>query len=190
MAGKSPETASPELIEVELRNPAVAAFLAWFLPGAGHFYQRRFAKGVIFSVCILSTYFFGLAIGGGRVVYASFTSGDRRWQYVCQLGVGAPALPALVQNVVTRQKGKPLWPGIMTAPWVSDDPNHEDELSQWNRELGSRFTIGELYTVVAGLLNLLAIFDAAVGPSLSHAETPTNRGPPGESGKKKEGADP
>ena len=32
-----------------LRNPAVAAILAWLLPGAGHLYQRRYFKaaGVI-----------------------------------------------------------------------------------------------------------------------------------------------
>ena len=60
-----------EPIEVELREPWLALFLAWLWPGAGHFYQRRYAKAVLFMVCILGTWFFGLSLGGGHVVYAS-----------------------------------------------------------------------------------------------------------------------
>ena len=35
-----------EEIEVDLRNPVAAAVWAWLWPGAGHLYQRRYAKGV------------------------------------------------------------------------------------------------------------------------------------------------
>ena len=34
----------------------------------------------------------------------------------------------------------------------------------WHEELEHRFEIGTLYTVVAGLLNLLAVYDAFAGP--------------------------
>ena len=103
-------------VEVHLRNPPLAAFWAWLIPGAGHLYQRRYAKGILFMVCILGTYFFGLAIGGGKVVYASFRQPDMRYPYLCQLGVGLPALPALIQQrrVIASQPPKPpLWNGFI-----------------------------------------------------------------------------
>ena len=105
-----------EHFEIDLRQPGLAAFWAWLWPGAGHLYQRRYAKGILFMVCILSTYFYGLAMAGGHVVYASWNKSDRRWQYVCQVGVGLPALPALVQARRVATGGKPLLRGIMAPP--------------------------------------------------------------------------
>src|SRR5262245_15772093 len=84
--------------EIDLKDPRLAALLAWLVPGLGHFYQGRTAKGVLFFVCILGTFFYGLYIGNGQVVYASTTpTMFARWQYAFQLGVGLPAMPALVQ---------------------------------------------------------------------------------------------
>ena len=48
---------SGEPVVVDLKDPYWAAFFAWAWPGAGHFYQRRYAKGFLFMICILSTYF-------------------------------------------------------------------------------------------------------------------------------------
>ena len=99
MSKSSPDVAnSDDEIEVNLKDPRLAAFLAWLVPGLGHFYQGRNGKGVLFFVCILGTFFYGLYIGGGRVVYASTEDVlsrrflTERWQYVCQAGVGLPAL--------------------------------------------------------------------------------------------------
>jgi hypothetical protein len=39
-----------------------------------------------------------------------------------------------------------------------------DWLSKWNNEDSAGFDLGSLYTAVAGLLNLLVIFDALAGP--------------------------
>ncbi len=61
---------------IDLRDPWLAAFLAWLVPGLGHFYQRRWGKGGLFFTCILATFFYGLWLGGGRVVYASFRDAD------------------------------------------------------------------------------------------------------------------
>jgi hypothetical protein len=154
---------SEQPVEIDLRNPALAALLAWLWPGAGHLYQRRKVKGVLFMVCVLATYFFGLVLGEGHVVYASWLKSDRRWQYLCQVGVGLPALPALVQNRLVRSGEKPLWGGIM-APPVEVLENSEDELAEWNAKLSNRFDLGILYTMIAGLLNVLAICDAYAGP--------------------------
>ena len=58
-------------VEIELKDPRLAAFLAWLVPGLGHIYQGRTGKGILFSICILGTFFYGMYIGSGRVVYAS-----------------------------------------------------------------------------------------------------------------------
>ena len=167
---KTPTT--PETLEIDLRNPAWAALWAWLCPGAGHLYQRRYAKGVLFMVCILGTFFSGLTLGKGHVVYASWTKNDKRWQYFCQLGVGAPALPALIQSRRVGNDEAPLWSGFMAPPRNVADARNEaelpyDQLAEWHRELNSRFELGTLYTMIAGLLNVLAIYDAYAGPVIA-----------------------
>lgn len=180
---------TPDGIEIDLRDPIVAGILAWVWPGAGHLYQRRYAKGVLFMVCILGTFFFGLVLGEGKVVYASQFQ-DRgqaakgisgtlsRWPFAMQIGVGLPASPAVVQSLIARRGGEPLLGGWM-AP-----PRNRDQLNQWNKDLGTRYDLALLYTVVAGLLNWLAIYDAAAGPAFSE---PAEEKPPG--GKPKDGDD-
>jgi hypothetical protein len=162
-------TTEPKL-EIELRDPWLAALFAWLFPGAGHLYQRRTGKGLLFMICILGTYFFGLALGEGKVVYASWNQVDRRWQFPLQAGVGLPAIPAVVQNMTVRRGNPPLMRGLM-AP-----PRTQDELANWHYVLAQRFDIGTLYTMVAGLLNILAIWDAYGGPVLT--EPGKERGPP------------
>ncbi len=185
---------SDDQIEVDLRQPWVAAVWAWLWPGAGHFYQRRYAKGVVFMVCVLSTYFFGLALGGGHVVYASWKPADRRWQYVCQLGAGLPALPAIVQNRRVASGKDPLFGGLMAPPRnVRDEgdmaraeraPAGPDELAQWHEKYHAYFELGTLYTMIAGLLNILAVYDALAGPAVSVPED-GDKPPPDDKDKKK-----
>lgn len=167
-------------MEINLRDPYLAALLAWLCPGAGHCYQRRYGKAILFAVCILGTYFFGLALGEGKVVYASWNQVERRWQYPLQMGVGLPSAVALVQRLRVNRDQAPLWGGLM-AP-----PRSVSELSRWHYELSARFELGTLYTMVAGLLNVLAICDAFAGPMPGHAgegprDGPTRKGdaPPG-----------
>ena len=148
-------------IEIDLRQPGLAALWAWLWPGAGHLYQRRYAKGILFMVCILSTYFSGLAMGGGHVVYASWNRNEKRWQYFCQLGVGLPALPAVIQNRRRTAGKEVLFGGIMAPPVVTP---YENELSQWHRKFHLYFDLGTLYTMIAGLLNVLVVYDAYGGP--------------------------
>ena len=144
--------------EIDLKDPLIAAGLAWLLPGLGHLYQGRTAKGILFMVCILSTFFFGLFCSSGHAVYASWTDWDRRLPYLCQVGVGLPALPALVQNYLVRSGQAPLLGGIMAPPATPQ------ELNDWYRKLNRYFELGTVYTMIAGLLNILAIYDAWGGP--------------------------
>jgi len=154
---------------VSLRSPGLAALLAWLVPGAGHWYQGRRGKAVLFAVCVLGTYFYGMAIGNGHVVYASWNRADFRWQYVCQLGVGLPAMPALVQSRRVMRDKEPLVADVLAPPRQPVEPNEHDHLADWHLELSWQFDLGTLYTMVAGLLNILAVFDAYSGPFIAHA---------------------
>ena len=163
-----------EPLEIELKQPWIAALLAWLLPGMGHLYQGRTGKGLLFFFCVFGTFLFGLAIGQRKVVYAS-SPGDEpwRWQYYCQLGVGLPALPALVQRGRADAPPHPLLGDFMKPPskapqtWIDDSGNETtqpNELAKWTVEMHPRYEIGTVYTVIAGLLNILVICDAYAGP--------------------------
>ena len=53
----------------------------------------------------------------------------------------------------------------MRAPSLARNRNDEpNELDLWHREYHSRFEMGTVFTMIAGLLNILVIFDAAAGP--------------------------
>jgi hypothetical protein len=156
---------------IELKDPVVAAILAWLVPGLGHLYQRRTGKGLLFMVCLLSTFFFGLYLSGGRAVYASWTQTDQRLYYLCQVGVGLPALPALVQTYLVRNGKTPLLGGVM-AP-----PESKAQLDDWYKTLNSYFDLSTVYTTIAGLLNVLVIYDAWGGPSQLDAEDEKKRKP-------------
>lgn len=90
---------------IDLRNPALAALLAFLFPGAGHAYQRRYFKAVIYSVCVLGIYFWGCSLGEAKAVHFRWDehaeegeSRQRTFGYLAQVGVGLPALPAVAQQ--------------------------------------------------------------------------------------------
>ncbi len=174
---KSPAADSKGLsepIEINLRDPFLAAFLAWLWPGAGHLYQRRYAKGILFMVCIVSTFFFGLSLGGGRVVYASWTKEHKNIAYLAQVGTGLPALPALVQTHRVGNRKAPLFGGVM-APPKDYNEGEADELASWHAAYPWGYEIGKYYTVIAGLLNVLVIYDAFSGPVVAEEEEPEKK---------------
>lgn len=164
---------------MELRDPTIAALLAWLIPGLGHLYQGRIAKAILFSVCILGTFTYGVYLGGsdelgwGRAVYASWRPGNRRLPYLCQIGIGLPAMPALVQAIRAGKGEKPL--GDFMAPPKPDGNEAASQrvkaalkdqptLDTLQEKLPRFFEFATVYTMVAGLLNVLAIYDAWGGP--------------------------
>jgi hypothetical protein len=156
----------------------VAAILGWLVPGLGHIYQGRTRKGPLFMISILSTFFYGLFISDGRAVYASWIEGDKRLPYLCQVCVGLPALPAIVQTYLVRNGKQPLLGGVM-AP-----PVDMGQLNEWYKTLHRYFELGTVYTMIAGLLNVLAIYDAWGGPVRLEPERQKQpkEEPPGKSG--------
>ena len=164
-----------DAIEIELRQPLLAGLLAWALPGLGHIYQGRTGKGILFFACVMGTFFYGLYMGGGKVVYAATDWEQQfRWQYFCQLGVGLPSTPMLIQRSLAKENKKPLFNSRLMAPPRNapfeslDDSGRNakqpNELAQWTIDEHPFLEIGTVYTVVAGLLNVLVICDAVGGP--------------------------
>jgi hypothetical protein len=165
-----------------LKDPLVAAVLAWFVPGLGHLYQGRIAKAILFFVCLMSTFAYGCYLGGNaevgyaRVVYYSWSWEDpeqRRLPFVCQAGMGWVVLPAIVQAGRIDNGQAPYLQGFMAPPIPGDgmQPDFKvraaegranlDELSY---SLRNFFELGTVFTMIAGLLNILAVCDAWGGP--------------------------
>jgi len=65
--------------------------LAFLFPGAGHFYQGRNFKAIIYAVCIFGTYTYGLAMAGWHGIYThkiEHTSQKKNLPFLAQTGVG------------------------------------------------------------------------------------------------------
>lgn len=177
-------------VVIDLKDPWLAGFLAWLVPGLGHWYQGRKSKAALFFVCIFGTFLYGLYLGEGRVVYASWRSQDapvargrggvrhmvNRLPFVCQAGVGLPALTAMVQAIRTEPFEFPIYERLMVPPQTNEagwEGRPGSELDQIQKRLHHYWELGTVYTMIAGLLNVLAIFDAACGPMF--AETSPGR---------------
>ena len=72
----------------------------------------------------------------------------------------------------------------MVPPYFFGDDEGLSELAIWYREHSGRFETGFVLTMIAGLLNVLAIFDAAAGPIGASPASEGSRGgkklPPGQ----------
>ena len=157
---------------VNLKNRYVALVLAWMVPGLGHIYQGRTGKGVLYGVCILSLFLVGLAMGDWRIVYWRWVSPTANTEAFCfnylgQFWTGLAALPALIQGTLNWYGRPPTFGGFMAEPL-------QNTINGLYPRLGKFVEIGTLYTTVAGLLNILAMYDAFDGPAhLTEDQNPT-----------------
>jgi hypothetical protein len=111
-----------------------------------------------------------VGIGYGRAVYFSWWP-EHRWPYFCQVFAGLPALPALYQAHRMEENQQVRWGGLMAPPLPesiatnANGPNVSQPTShELNKYLNRYFDLATFYTMVAGLLNVLAIYDAWAGP--------------------------
>lgn len=171
-ASGDPSLVEADGITIDLKNRHWAALLGLLFPGAGHFYQGRKKKAYLFAVCIVGMFAIGLFLGNGRVVYMSWKPDDYRLQFPAQVCVGLPALPAILHANATQAEDRNRGPrrSATTPPrpltWSTFMAPPEDmtELSRWHLQSSAGFELGTLMTAVAGLLNILAVFDALSGP--------------------------
>lgn len=109
--------------EVNLKDPLLAAVLAYLVPGLGHLYQRRLFKAAIYSVCIISLYVYGLALSDWKIVEYRGGPGEPRTEllgFIAQAGVGLPGVFAINQSRRYRQSSDQLLtslPEPLSAPF-------------------------------------------------------------------------
>lgn len=146
------------------QQPApLGAFLSYLVPGLGQISQGRYGKGFLFMVCLLGMFHLGQAMGNWQNVYIHSDPQGRgrgvsslvtRWHYAGQFWIGIAAWPALMQHF------------NVGAGFLSDFqkmPN-EEALNQFLVNSDKSPDLGWVYTVVAGMLNLLVMYDAYAGP--------------------------
>jgi len=171
----SSPTTDPPLPPVKL-DP-LAALLSYLIPGLGQIYQGRVGKGLLFFGGLYLLFFYGMWMGQWRNVWLPDTqklpdvalagqnlggaakSLSYRPQFLGQFWIGIGAWPAVYQYVVydeTKDAG-PIFGKFERTP-------DEKELNDLQRNGNKRWDLGWVYTVIAGVLNLLVIYDAFAGP--------------------------
>ena len=115
----------------------IVAILAWIVPGAGHFFIKEKKRAAIIFVTIMATFTAGLSIGSIAVVDPV---GAWPW-YIGQM-LTTPGV-ALIAEVA--QHAEMMGPDGKLIPLVSYGRPHD---------------VGQIYTAIAGAMNLLSILSA------------------------------
>ena len=157
----------------------LAALLTFVLPGLGQVIQGRIAKGFLFFFSLYGLFFYGMAMGQWKNVWIpqhdEVAPTDilgykldgivkvlaNRREYLGQFWMGAAAWPAVVQYFAfdkTKETG-PLFGSFQRCP-------PEDVINHLQRDGNKRWDLGWVFTVIAGVLNLLVIYDALAGPMI------------------------
>ena len=137
-----------------LANAPLVALWGWLVPGAGYWAVRERARGMIVFVTVLLLFAAGVLIGGLRIVDApaGFSLDDilqKPW-FIGQVLAGPVSVAAAIAA------------GHVDVLHTSTSRSQE---------------IGTLYTAVAGMLNLLALIDAA--DRAARGPSPGTAGGPG-----------
>ena len=157
--------------KIDLKNPLLAGVLSWLVPGWGQFYQGRTTKGILFFLCVVPTFLVGCYLGSdsevgiARNVYYSWRPDNNRLEFIAQACLGMAALPAGLQ-AWQLNSGQPAPLGRFMAPPLHEIDRTGVAPTQTNivKRLHYYYDFGTILTVIAGLMNLLVIFDAVDGP--------------------------
>jgi hypothetical protein len=181
----------PPLVAERPSDP-IAAVLSYLIPGLGQIYQGRVAKGILFFLCVYVLFFLGVYLGSGSVrirgetytvssnVYLPDTAGRNnpfnlprlaanlynRPQFAGQFWVGIAAWPAIWQYLnynEMHEKGDPLLGYFERTP-------DEAALNAVHTSGDKLMELGWVFTVIAGVLNVMVIYDALAGPALIESE--------------------
>lgn len=152
-------------------NPILAGVLAWLVPGAGHWYLDRPVRAAVLFVVIQGLFWSGVAIGG------VFTVNPRQEMWWCraQFLTGLSGVVSYqrqnakysqYRRLVLEREKRPL-----TEPHLAAAV--EERLAQDNLDLVPPAS-GAAYVLsgVAGMLNLMCIFDAVMLALMGHMGEP------------------
>jgi hypothetical protein len=161
-----------EIKNLDLKNPAFAGVLSWLIPGAGQYYQGRKAKAILFFLCIVPMFITGCVLGSSsetgwaRNVYYSWRPEDKRLAFIAQACLGIAAIPAGIQAIQVNSGSPPPFGRFMAPPQTNDYDKMgiPPTTAKIITRLHYFIELGKYLTIVAGLMNLLVIFDAVDGP--------------------------
>jgi len=180
---RTPTAAPPPPPPVEPVEPLatpidpLAGILSYLIPGLGQVYQGRIGKGLLFFFGLYTLFFYGMWMGQWRNVWipdpadvqevdlfgwrlpATGKALYNRPQFLGQFFIGTAAWPAVFQylNYEKDRKTGPVFGSFERCPT-------EEELNALQRNGDKRWDLGWVYTVIAGVLNMLVIYDALAGP--------------------------
>jgi hypothetical protein len=204
-AGGSSPTSPPEF-------HFLAAFLSYLIPGLGQIAQGRVGKGLLFFVCVLTLFYYGMYLGNWSNVYLPdhLEANNNPWnlprvganlynrpQFAAQVWVGVAAWPAIFQYIRYDPDAEtgPLLGSYQRAPYefrvlrpdkpVGDDPADRKAarrrenltplealrdypgmtINEMQTNGDKTWDLGWIFTVIAGVLNVMVIYDALAGPA-------------------------
>jgi hypothetical protein len=135
--------------------------LGWAIPGAGHFFRGFRRQGAIVLAVVVPLFVAGLFLSDFEAVSREL----HPYAFWAELGVGGGTIPL---HLIDPAKGEVLGPRESIERPV---PSWDGAAATWQGEIGARTDTGVLFCCVAGLLNLLALFDL-VDRSLSPKRVP------------------
>lgn len=180
---KPPTTPPPPPIKLDF----VAGILSYLVPGLGQLTQGRVRKGLLYFFSLYTLFFYGMYLGKWQNVYLPDNNPEEhglsrlasdiytRFQFVGQFPIGMVAWPAVYQYCVydpapKEPKDQPL-NGWMRAPSM-------EKLNELQRDSDKTWDLGWVYTVIAGVLNVLVIYDALAGPAFREGKAGSPTGTP------------
>jgi len=137
----------------------LALFLAWIVPGAGHVYLGRVQRGLILFLAVSVTFWAGVAMGG--VLTVDYET--ERWWFVAEMFAG-------VHGVVGWQRQSKVYEALRADPEVRQATDQDRLAAVLDKRLAEKGlalvyptdTVARAYAGVAGLLNLMCMFDAVM----------------------------
>lgn len=142
----------------------IALVLAWLIPGAGHYYVGQKIRGIILMVTIAALFWAGVAMGGVMTVDSHYES----WWFAAQSITGIHGLIGWYRQ---EQVYKSLSSDLESRTENANRPGRpgreqmtmDHQLQQRGLVLATPTgSIVRAYTGVAGMLNLMCIFDAVM----------------------------
>ncbi len=159
--------------------PFIAGILAWLIPGAGHVYLRRTLRGLIICICINGLFWTGVAFGGIFTVEPL----RQRWWFTAQMCTGVSGVAAwyrqeqyrrtITEEFEDPELRTPIPPPDLRGKWWA---TYTKALAGKGLNLSyPTDTVARAYAGVAGMLNLMCIFDAIMLAALGQFGEPARR---------------